>query len=481
MLRRFAFSFLCVVALGAAAQTAADEYRAWKEKAVGEYEDFRRECDERYAEFLLTAWEWYRGNAPLPLPKEANPVPPRPYRENEGGSEPVVVEPVVVEPVVPEPQPVPVAPVREDEGARERTVEVEFYGLRCPIRFPAEVDARAGNCTPQALSAAWRELGDAGLNNTIRDCLEARIRYSLCDWAYLGLLDRLSRSVGLDADTATLLMAYLYCQSGYKMRLGVDGGRLCMLVGSKHLIYNKGYVEIDGVKFYPYGDSGRDIMVCNAAYEGEKPASLLIGSEQQLGGATAQGRMAASERYPGVSAGCVVPQQLIDFYNTYPSSEIDGNMMTRWAMYARTPLASATRDALYPQLRRGIEGLDKLEAAQRLLNWVQTGFVYEYDDKVWGHDRAFFAEETLYYPYCDCEDRSILFSRLVRDLLGLDVALVYYPGHLATAVCFDAPVEGDAMLIGGRRFVVCDPTYIGAPVGTQMPELEYGKVQSIVL
>ena len=116
-----------------------------------------------------------------------------------------------------------------------------------------------------------------------------------------------------------------------------------------------------------------------------------------------------------------------------------------------------------------------------LLNWVQTGFVYEYDDKVWGHDRAFFAEETLYYPYCDCEDRSILFSRLIRDLLGLDVALIYYPGHLATAVCFDSDVSGDIMLINNRKFVVCDPTYIGAPVGAQMPGLEYEKAQAIVL
>ena len=90
---------------------------------------------------------------------------------------------------------------------------------------------------------------------------------------------------------------------------------------------------------------------------------------------------------------------------------------------------------LYTPLREQLAGLDKKEAAERLLNFVQTAFVYEYDEKVWGHDRAFFAEETLFYPYCDCEDRSILFSRLVRDLLGLDAVLVYYPGHLATAVC----------------------------------------------
>lgn len=100
---------------------------------------------------------------------------------------------------------------------------------------------------------------------------------------------------------------------------------------------------------------------------------------------------------------------------------------------------------------------------------------------MWGHDRAFFAEETLYYPFCDCEDRSILFSRLVRDLLGIDVALIYYPGHLATAVHFDAEVKGNAVMIGNARFVVCDPTYIGAPVGEQMPNLDYDRIQTIIL
>lgn len=107
--------------------------------------------------------------------------------------------------------------------------------------------------------------------------------------------------------------------------------------------------------------------------------------------------------------------------------------------------------------------------------------MYEYDDKVWGHDRAFFAEESLYYPYCDCEDRSILYSRLVRDLLGLDVILVFYPGHLATAVAFNNPIEGDYIDIHGRKFTICDPTYIGAPIGTTMPDMDNSTAKIILL
>ena len=155
--------------------------------------------------------------------------------------------------------------------------------------------------------------------------------------------------------------------------------------------------------------------------------------------------------------------------------------MTRWAMYAITPMSNTTKTEFYHQLNHLISGLSKKEAVERILNWVQTGFVYEYDDKVWGGDRAFFPEETLYYPYCDCEDRSILLTRIVRDLLRLDCLLVYYPGHLAAAICFDSDVPGDYIMYGSKKYVVCDPTYIGARIGYTMPDMDNSKAKVVVL
>lgn len=254
-----------------------------------------------------------------------------------------------------------------------------------------------------------------------------------------------------------------------------------MLIGSKHHIYDLPYYVIDGELFYSISETSDRIRICNAEFESETPMSLCINAEQILGTTLSESRKIISTDDFTLSAKAEVPIELIKFYNTYPTSVIDNNPLTRWALYANTPLSDKTKAILYPSLKEAIGNCSKLNAANKLLNWVQTGFVYEYDDKVWGHDRAFFAEETLYYPYADCEDRSILFSRLVRDLLGLDVALIYYPGHLATAVKFDTEVPGDAVLINGERYVVCDPTYIGAPVGAQMPDLEYDKTEAIIL
>lgn len=114
-------------------------------------------------------------------------------------------------------------------------------------------------------------------------------------------------------------------------------------------------------------------------------------------------------------------------------------------------------------------GKGEREAAELLLHYLHRAFPYKTDEAQFGIERTLFAEEMYYYPYSDCEDRSILFARLVKDLLGLDVVLLYYPAHIATAVCFKGEVKGDYMQLGNKRYVICDATYIGAGVGEAMP------------
>ena len=462
------------------AQSFKEQYEQFKKNAQISYSSFRYECNQRYIKFLAEAWDWYEGKAPIPMPKDESPVPPKPYI-GENDIPHIDTKPTEIDPIEITPQPKPIEPIKEIPTHDEDYFTLKFYDQECKIRLSEFAKLTLDDCLPNTIASGWESLCNEGMNNAIRDCLETRIRYNLCDWAYLMFLDQLAQQYCDNSNSATLLTAFLYCQSGYQMRLAVDGAKLLLLYGSKHQIFDKGYFNVDGIYFYSLGEPSNSIRICGAAFEGETPMSLLIEKEQLLGDKLSEERVITATRNKDISMISQVPQSLIEFYNTYPTSDLDGNPMTRWAMYANTPLAQKTKDKIYPSLRQYTDGKDKLQAAEMLLNLIQTGFVYEYDDKVWGHDRAFFAEETLFYPFCDCEDRSILFSRLIRDLLSLDVALIYYPGHLATAVCFDQEVSGDTMIIGGRKFIVCDPTYIGAPVGAQMPDLEYDKAQAIIL
>ncbi|MBR4571894.1 MAG: hypothetical protein IKO28_00535 [Prevotella sp.] len=304
---------------------------------------------------------------------------------------------------------------------------------------------------------------------------------NLSDWAYLNMLSKFAESCFGKTNEATLLMAYLYCQSGYQMRLATADGKLRMLYAAKQHIYDKAYYDIDDVRYYLFDGNERALNICDIKFPGEKAMSLYITKPQKFDEDMSEERELLSLRYTTMQLKVQVNKNLVDFYDGYPVTSIDNNFMTRWSAYANTPLDKTVTEKLYPALKKILKDRTEEGAAERILNWVQTAFIYGYDSQIWGCDRAFFAEETLFYPYCDCEDRSILFSRLIRDLLGLDVVLVYYPGHLATAVHFNMDVKGDYIMHDGKKFVVCDPTYVGAPAGMTMPGMDNAKATVILL
>lgn len=449
-----------------------EAYKAFRQQAINDYESFRDKVNKEYAEFMRLAWDRYQALPEIPRPKDEPPVPPTPYPKDDK-DEPIKDVPQPYEEVIPvvepEPQPKPVVPIREQPQPEETFFNFSFFQTSCKVRLDESHRFALKDCQMNTLADAWERLAGSEYNNVIRDCLELRVRHKLCDWAYLLMLQELSDAyLGKGTNESVLLCAYLYCQSGYQMRLGLGNNRLYLLVASKHQIYESGYWEIDGMFYYPFNCQEQSLEICGASFPNEQPLSLLVNESPLFTEHPTDFRTLQSENYPQMQVKFSADESLISFFATYPTSMLDDNFCTRWSFYANTPMSERIKKQFYPLLKNAVQGKSQHETANMLLNFVQTAFVYEYDDKVWGGDRAFFAEESLYYPYCDCEDRSILFSRLIRDLLGLKVVLVYYPGHLATAVEFTEFVTGDYISLDGRKFVVCDPTYIGAPVGKTM-------------
>lgn len=484
-MKQFIFIFFIAYTFNANAQTDefCKQYDDFKSKAQKEYCDFRNEANRQYAEFMRQAWQQYKALPAIPKPKDETVPPvvmPEGDRDKLIDDKPVVIEEIIMPPA-PEPQPVPIVPIREKPQPEEKYVGFAFYGTDCKVRFNGDERFTLADCGNQSIANAWEQMSGDAYNNTVRDCLELRISMQLCDWAYLNMLDAMAEACLGKTNEATMFAAFVYCQSGYKVRIGRLGARLCLLYASEHVIYDQPYFNIGGDNYYVFKSKDTNMEICEATMPKEKSMSLYIPDIQKLSLDKSQSRILQSERYPEIKVQVVVNKNLIKFYDDYPTSEIDNNFMTRWAMYAKTPMDSNTSKEFYVSLKENIKEMGEKAMVERLLNFVQTAFVYEYDDKVWGYDRAFFTEETLYYPYCDCEDRSILFSRLVRDLVGLDVILVFYPGHLATAVCFDDEVNGDYIMVGNRKYVVCDPTYIGAPVGATMPGMDNKAAHAIVL
>lgn len=499
-----------------------NEYKTLRTEQRKEYEEYRKQLNAEYAEYMRQAWPEYKVKPAKPVPPRKEPPKPVVKTPEEPATPPVILpvpqeEPVVEptiepaeepteEPAVPivEPETEPVAePEEEDTDEPEEVVlpfdevvplaepaqpvvpaiplpEVtpvvtsvpghtfSYYGTSCKIAGMNSTHRFVlAGVKEEHVADAWVTLAADKYLSVLAQCAEYREKLNLCDWGYVRFLQEMTTSffTASHSNEAVLMQIYLLVQSGYKVRMARTGDRLVLLLPIEHEVYNYSYLTVDGIPYYVIDklEAGQSFYLYDRAFAKETSVSLYMTSPPSLPAAEAcmVERTLTSTR--NISTTVEVDRNLIDFYNDYPVN-------SQWGYYSSASLSEEAKASLYPILELYTLEESKAEAANLLLNFVQTAFEYKTDDEQFGYERPLFGDETFFYPYCDCEDRSILYSILVRDLLGLDVVLLNYPGHLATAVKFKEDVIGDYILLNDGKYIVCDPTYIGAGIGEAMPD-----------
>ena len=499
-------------------------FAAERQKMYENFNKFRKEALEDYSDYVRKAWKDYKANPAVEAPKDEMVKPQmapgaeertaswfikifgkdkkKDAKKTKSQQKPAVQKSEVVkvedvikpEPAIPQPQPQIPAEPREEKANNYMTFKV--FGTECKVRIGENCKFKLPNVTSAVVADAIKYVFPGQqFENMLYDCLQERQRHEFSDWTYYQMLQSLtSQFYGKDTNEAVLCQAYLYSQSGYKMRLAHASDKLYMLAATRHFIFNKQFYVLDGDNYFLLSEDKVDQLgICEAQFPKESSLSLQITASQLFADNPTMQRTITSRYNEDFSFTITSNKNYIDFFSTYPSSTVNSNFMTRWSMYANTPLEKGIKDQLYPLMKAKLQGLSQQEAVQQLLWWLHGEidtdgkiknadcFLYNYDENVWGQDRAFFGEETLFYPYCDCEDRSVLLSHLVRDLLNLDVVLVHYPGHLAMAVNFTEPVNGDHVMLDGRKFIICDPTYVGGRVGETMTGMEDQPITVILL
>ncbi|MFR9603412.1 MAG: hypothetical protein SNG02_06025 [Rikenellaceae bacterium] len=445
------------------------------------HSDFRNSINAKYADFIRETWTKHAPEAPIPTPSKPEPpeqpiyVPaPQEPDKPEPKPQPIPIDDVVTIPQ-PEEKPQPVEPIVEPKRPITVSIEVDFFGRKCQISLDKSAPLTLSNNNEEGVASAWEELSKDKYNTMLNECLALRDELKLCDWAYIQLAQAVTREqYGSDkCDAAIVTQAYILVQSGYKVRMGRVGGNLTLLLPSSEPIYGMTYINLKGQKYYVLCEVGDEdtIGLCDASFPNEKIFSLYVSEQPMLPMHQVEERVFRSVKLGGDGITLAVNRNLMNFYGTYPNCE--------WNIHAMASLSDEIKEQLYAYLRPAIEGKNAEAAANILINFVQTGFSYKTDEEQFGYERPLFGDETFFYPYSDCEDRAILFSILIRDLMGLDVVLLNYPEHLATAVHFKDDIQGDYIELNDKKYLVCDPTYINAEIGLTMPDM-YGQQVRII-
>lgn len=412
-------------------------------------------------------------------PEVKQPEVKQPEMKQPEMKQPEVKQPeIVVKQPEPKPvvQPAPASVVMPDTplytGGSQRT-RVDFFSEPLYVSTQLKGGCHVRGNDEKALADAYEALCSANYKPLLVDLRFAVRDRNLNDWGLYQLVVAVADEFTSDQPSSIVMQQFLLNQLGIKARMArqAGNGRMLIFVATAQKIYGHPYIKKDGLNYYNLnGTQSCQFYMCekDSPYA-RNPLQMSLSGAPRFPGDT---KNSVRQSKDGVVKTVTdVPRELIDFYKSFPQCD--------YSVYATAPMNPQLEAQLFAALRPLVQGKSEVEAANLLINYVQTGFDYATDQQQFGYEKPFFPEETLFYPQCDCEDRSIFFSYLVRKLLGLDVALLDYPDHIATAVRFTQPVEGDYLMVDGQRYTVCDPTYIGAEIGHAMPQ--YKSVRAKVL
>ncbi len=455
-----------------------ENFDKYRNKHQSDFEKYRDRVNREFAEYLRKEWIIHESSPATPPPPR--PEPPKPVVKDSDKMPTtdhipfadVTPAPRTVEP----PQPAVKIPVPDE--LVNPSFGFSFYGCSCMVPLEHKHRFSLSDASEESVADAWEKLSSSAYDPVVSACLELRSKLHLCDWAYFRMLYLMTTSFfpSTHGNEARLMQMFILTQSGYKVRIGRAGKRLILLLPSKEEIYDYSFIPLRGDKYYIIDNTNNsgNVYLLDAVYPGEQYLSLQINTLPDLPILETPARMLRSRHCAEASAQVHENKNLIDFFDDYPR-------YNNCNIYAKASISDYAKKQLYPKLKDAIAGKSQRDAANILLQWVQTAFDYKTDQQQFGRERPLYADETLYYPYCDCEDRAILYSVLIDDLLGLDVVMLIYPGHLATAVAFTESVAGDYLTIDGKRYTVCDPTFINSSVGDSMPEFKSVKASVVKL
>ena len=417
---------------------------------------------------------------PQAIPDKPQPVAPKaePTTPAKPQATPVKPQPVApkAEPKTPaKPQTTPVKPQPKPKAkpAMQSSLQKEFYPSvainYCNTKLYIDASMKGViNITSSqecAVADGYEALCRSNYKPLIANCQQAQKDFRLNDWGVFLFVKTAAEALCNDENSCIVMQQFLLNELGYRAKMARRGDRnqLLLFVATDCMVYGHPYFTKEGLNYYNInGTEACTFYMCNQdSKKAKTPVAMRLNNVPALNSGVVSRQR--TNKAGNVSVSVNVSKSLMDFYASMPQCD--------YGVYAKAPVAGSLAQEVLGTLRPLVQGKSEVDAANLLLNFVQTGFKYATDEEQFGFEKPFFVEELFYYPACDCEDRSVLFGWLVRELLGLDVVYLDYPNHIATAVQFKGDVKGDFLTVDGKRYTVCDPTYIGASIGMTMPNL----------
>lgn len=487
------FCALCVPEI----QAQDEEFEKFKKQQLEELQAYKDKFDKEFVDMLNKTWEevgvnlgtkFYETPKPVELPEAPPPPPPpKPTTDNSKPDDKVIDEDInLEEDIVIDftplslPEPKKIEETKRDALYAEIPVDkldINYFSSVVPLSFPTPLqsgikaaDYRNGKIDNKRIAKFWDEISNYDHRELVKYTLDVKKELGLNDWGYVLLINDLSKTIygSKGSNVVRLMNWFLLTKAGYEVKIAYDQNGVYNLFTVKNNIFNETYYQLDGDKFFPINfNKEKQTPTSIFTYEGKHGAQVrkldltidqfpeFIDPKYNVSKTLTFDYKGKNYKFP-----VTVNKQVVSYFEYYPLTDLP--------VFFTANFSDGVGSSLVSGLKKVTTEMNELDAVNFLLRMVQKSFEYKTDQDNFDREKYMIPEETLFYTYSDCDDRSILFATLVREVMGLEVVGLRYSRHLAVAVHFSNEVNGDYHMHNGKKFTVADPTYINAPVGLTM-------------
>ena len=454
----------------------ASEYSDWLASQNQSFYSYKKSLDDEFSDMLKKQWQEYNAmykktayEKPkpkvLPVVKKVKKIPKKDLVKS------IKVKPkkIVIKKAIPKN-----VVIKKIIKNGYLSKNINFYNQNIKITYDEKLKYDLYNINNKTISNGWLKLSKADYKSLIKQIKQYSTKYTLNDWAKYQLIYNIGLAIYDNKNQANIFTWFIFTKMGYDTKIAYSNQNIYLLANTKQKLYQVSFFNVNNKRYYiltPKGkiNSTEPLYTYDSSYKNAiKPLSFDM-HKHEIGLYTNIQARDLKFKYNNkkYQINTKYSADLLDFYKTFPQSQYD--------LYYSSKNSSAIHNTLLVQLKPLVKGKTELEAVNLLLRFVQTSFAYKTDQEQFNYEKVFFPEETVYYRYSDCEDRSIMFSYLVKNLLGLDVVGVKYNDHMSAAVHFSSNVKGDSFTYHNKKYIMTDPTYVNANVGMTMPQYSRSK------
>ena len=452
-----------------------ERFFAGRQQFQNSFSSFLDSINIKFAEYLSTSWEQFNIESPIVRPRKPNPKEMPVYTPDDSTileksviAEQVLIDSAIIEPIV-----------KKGDMEVMTNVEIEnvekknFFGNNIQFSMLKEYDTNLTGIDESKVADYWRQLSKTNYSVFIEDLVKKKTALGLNSWGFYQLILEWTNNQfdKKKENEKAVFIVFMLNQAGYKAKIGRIGNSLVVMMAFRNSLYGKPYIKLNNDNYYLLSDITVKGLPISSYRLNIELSKFNIDLNMTTIPKFAENVKEIKRVFKNKTYTFKINSNLIDYYNTFPLADL--------TIFADAPLSGIAVKNIENELSKDLQNKNVTEKLNFLLSLIQNGFDYMLDEEQFGREKFLFAEETLFYPFSDCEDRAILFCRLVKLILGLDTLLIDYPTHVASAVKLNEP--GDAIIHNNERYIICDPSYFGAPIAKKMQGQDNSKAKIILV